>query len=30
MTGALCIAGACYLAAIVVPALRPEWATMRR
>ena len=30
VTGALLITGGCYLVAIVVPGLRPEWSEMRR
>lgn len=30
LTGCLLIVGGCYLAAIVVPGLRPEWSEMRR
>jgi hypothetical protein len=29
LTGALWIVGGCYLAAIVVPGLRPAWSNMR-
>jgi MFS family permease len=30
ITGALWIVGACYLIAIVIPGLRPEWSQMRQ
>lgn len=30
LTGALLVVGCCYLVAIVVPGLRPEWSQMRR
>jgi MFS family permease len=30
ITGALWIVGACYLAAVLLPGLRPEWSLMRR
>lgn len=30
VTGALWVVGGCYLVAIVLPGMRPEWALMRR
>jgi MFS family permease len=30
VSGALWLAGACYLVSVVVPAMRPEWSQMRR